>query len=58
MDLAEEAAYRRAKELLNEELTQIWLDFMTLEQDQQPDPQSVKASVSKHLCANICAGFL
>lgn len=49
MDLAEEAAYRRAKELLNEELTQIWLDFMTLEQDQQPDPQSVKASVRKHL---------
>lgn len=49
MDLAEEAAYRRAKELLNEELTQIWLDFMTLEQAQQLEPQSVKASVRKHL---------
>jgi len=49
MDLAEEAAYRRARELLAEELCQIWLDFVTLEQGQNPNPQSVKTAVRQHL---------
>ena len=49
MDLAEEAAYRRARELLSEELSQIWLDFVNLEQGQHLNPQSVKTTVSQNL---------
>lgn len=49
MDLAEEAAYRRARELLSDELSQIWLDFVQLEQGLHPDPKSIKATVRQHL---------
>lgn len=49
LDLAEEAAYRRAREFLTEELSQIWLDFVQLEQGQQPNPQTVKAAVRQHM---------
>lgn len=49
MDLAEEAAYRRAREILSEELSQIWLDFVHLEQGQHPNPQSVKSAVRQNM---------
>jgi hypothetical protein len=49
MDLAEEAAFRRARELISEELNQIWLDYVTLELAQKPAPEQIKSKIRQYL---------
>lgn len=49
LDMAEEAAYRRARKLVVEELVQLWLDYANVYNVQPDNEGEARQAIEKHL---------